>query len=187
LVSRIIRLSGPRGRLGPGGRAADDGVVAQLRSRHLERLGERRRGPLPCGGFNFFHNTLGAPADGKKVIAAAAVNSSGRRASFSSVGPSADGRIKPDVAAQGVDVKAASPDSRSGYDEVDGTSFSCPLTAGVVALVLQAHPTYTVDDVISVLKSSASQADNPNSRLGWGLVNAKAALEAPPPGNAVPR
>jgi subtilisin family serine protease len=91
------------------------------------------------------------------------------------------------VAAQGVDVKAASPDSRGGYDEVDGTSFACPLTAGVVALVLQAHPTYTVDDVISVLRSSASQADDPNNRLGWGIVNAKAALEAPPPGNAVPR
>jgi len=138
-------------------------------------------------GSNLFHNTLGAPADGKKVIATAAVNGSGRRASFSSVGPSADGRTKPDVAAQGVDVKAASPSSATKYDEVDGTSFSCPLTAGVVALILQAHPTYTVDQVISVLKSTASQASKPNNQLGWGIVNAKAAIQAPPPSGAVPR
>lgn len=138
-------------------------------------------------GFAFFHNTLGAPADGKRVIATAAVNSSGRRASFSSVGPSADGRTKPDVAAQGVDVKAASATSPTRYDEVDGTSFSCPLTAGVVALILQAHPSYTVDQVIGVLKSTASQASKPNDQLGWGIVNARAAIQAPPPGGAIPR
>ncbi len=138
-------------------------------------------------GFAFFHNTLGAPADGKRVIATAAVNPSGRRASFSSVGPSADGRTKPDVGAQGVDVKAASATSPSRYDEVDGTSFSCPLTAGVVALILQAHPTHTVDQVIGVLKSTASQAGQPDNRLGWGIVNAKAAIQAPAPGGAIPR
>ncbi len=138
-------------------------------------------------GFNFFRNTLGAPADGKKVIATAAVTASGRRASFSSVGPAADGRTKPDVAAQGVDVKAASPGSPARYDLVDGTSFSCPLTAGVVALIVQAHPTYTVEQVISVLKSTGSQANKPNNQLGWGIVNARAAIEAPAPAAAVPR
>ena len=106
-------------------------------------------------GFHAEHNTLGAPADGKRVIAAAAVTSLGTRAYFSSVGPSFDGRIKPDVAAQGVAVKAAGSSSVDRYGTVSGTSFSCPLTAGVAALVLQAHRTYTVDQVIAVLRSTA--------------------------------
>jgi len=127
------------------------------------------------------HNTLGAPADGHRVVTAAAVTPSGDRASFSSVGPSADGRVKPDVAAQGEDVYTAGSGSSQSYQRVDGTSFSCPLTAGVAALVLQAHPGYTVDQVIAVLRSTASQAASPDNRLGWGIVDALAAVQAPPP------
>ena len=73
-------------------------------------------------GFNPDHNTLGAPADGRRVLAVAAVSSSGRRADFSSVGPSADGRVKPDLAAQGVSVRVASPDRVNGYTVSSGTS-----------------------------------------------------------------
>ncbi len=132
-------------------------------------------------GLDPNHNTLGAPSDGDRVIAAAAVTSWGDRASFSSVGPSADGRVKPDVAAQGQDVYTAGSSYAQSYQYVDGTSFSCPLTAGVAALVLQAHPNYTVDQVIAVLRSTASQAASPDSRLGWGIVNALAAVQAPAP------
>src|SRR5262249_46660439 len=94
---------------------------------------------------------------------------------------SADGRIKPDVAAQGVAARVAQPGGRSVYGTASGTSFSCPLTAGVVALVLQAHPTYTVDQVLTVLRSTASQAAAPNNLIGWGIVNALAAIQAPEP------
>jgi subtilisin family serine protease len=132
-------------------------------------------------GFNPSHNTLGAPADGRHVLAAGAVGSFGERADFSSVGPTADGRIKPDVAARGVLVKAASSATTSGYELVSGTSFSCPLTAGVAALVLQAHPTYTVNQVRAVLRSTASQASDPDNLLGYGIVNALAAVRAKAP------
>jgi subtilisin family serine protease len=132
-------------------------------------------------GFDPAHNTLGAPADGFGVLAIAAVDPLGLRTSFSSVGPSADGRIKPDLAAQGSGVKAASPRQVDGYARVAGTSFSCPLTAGVVALVLQAHPDYTVEQVQAVLRSTASQAAAPDNLLGWGIVNAAAAVLAPAP------
>ena len=132
-------------------------------------------------GPNPAHNTLGAPADGKRVLAVAAVTSSGSRAPFSSVGPSADGRIKPDVAAQGVAVKLASPFSVGEYVRGNGTSFSCPLTAGVAALVLQAHPSYTVKQVSAVLRSTASKAKAPDNLLGYGIVNALAAVQAKPP------
>jgi subtilisin family serine protease len=132
-------------------------------------------------GFNPEHNTLGAPADGKKVLSIGAVNSLGTRVDFSSVGPTADGRIKPDVAAQGSGVRVASPLFTKGYVLASGTSFSCPLTAGVVALVLQAHPTYTVDQVLAVVRSTASQSATPDNLLGYGIVNALAALTAPAP------
>jgi subtilisin family serine protease len=132
-------------------------------------------------GFNPGHNTLGAPADGRAVISVGAVDSAGRRASFSSVGPTADGRTKPDVVAQGVAVKVARPNSTTGYGGSSGTSFSCPLTAGVAALVLQAHPFYSVEQVISVMRATASNAGSPDNLVGWGIVNALAAVRAPAP------
>ena len=124
------------------------------------------------------HNTLGAPADGAHVLAIAAVGPGGTRASFSSVGPSADGRIKPDLAAQGQAVRVALPGTVNRYGSASGTSFSCPLTAGAVALLLQLNPTATPDDVAGVLRATASQAGHPDKLLGWGIVNAQAAATA---------
>jgi subtilisin family serine protease len=97
------------------------------------------------------------------------------------VGPTADGRIKPDVAAMGVSVKVARHFEHA-YGVASGTSFSCPLTAGVVALILQAHPDYTPDDVLAVLRGSASQGSAPDTLLGWGIVDAVAAVDMPRPG-----
>jgi subtilisin family serine protease len=128
-------------------------------------------------GFHPSHNTLGAPSDGAHVLAVAAVTATGQRASFSSVGPSADGRIKPDVAAQGQSVKVAG--SRPGeYRLANGTSFSCPLTAGAVALLLQARPELSADDVIAVVRGSARRAGAPDNLTGYGIVDATAAVEA---------
>ena len=129
------------------------------------------------GGFRADRNTLGAPADGVRVLAIGAVAADGTRASFSSVGPTADGRTKPDVSARGVRVKVASANGPASYSLASGTSFSCPLVAGVVALLLQAHPTYTVDEVIRALRSTASQAGSPDNLLGWGIVDAVRAMD----------
>ena len=129
------------------------------------------------GGFRADRNTLGAPADGVRVLAIGAVESDGARAGFSSVGPTADGRIKPDVSARGVRVKVASANGPASYSLASGTSFSCPLVAGVVALLLQARPAYTVDDVIAALRSTASQAARADNLLGWGIVDAVRAVD----------
>jgi len=120
-------------------------------------------------------NTLIGPADGDSVLAIGAVSSSGVRASFSSMGPTADGRIKPDVMARGVSTICASPISIDGYFGVSGTSLSCPLVAGAAALVLQANPNLTNMEIITALKSSADNSTTPDNYYGWGIINAQAA------------
>jgi len=132
-------------------------------------------------GFNATHNTLGAPADGKRVLAVAAVDPAGARASFSSIGPSADGRVKPDVAAQGVLVKLAGSGATDTYRFGNGTSFACPLAAGVAALLLEARPDYGVDQVIAILHGTASHSAVPDNELGWGILDAGSAVQAPTP------
>lgn len=122
-------------------------------------------------------NTLIAPADGFNVIAVGAVDSFGVRTSFSSYGPSSDGRIKPEVMAMGRAVKAASATSTTGYVRIDGTSFSCPLAGGVAALILSAHPSLTPLQVREAMMRTASRAKNPDNYYGYGILNATAAVD----------
>ena len=128
-------------------------------------------------GFNAQHNTLNAPADGDSVITVGAVTSGGARASFSSVGPttSVPPRIKPDVMATGTLVRCADASDPHGYEYEQGTSLSCPLAAGVAAMVLHAHPGLTPIQVRDVLRSTASQANAPDNAMGWGIIDALAA------------
>ncbi|MBC8043377.1 MAG: S8 family serine peptidase, partial [Rhizobacter sp.] len=121
-------------------------------------------------------NTLGAPSDADTVISVGGVYSSGVRWPQSSVGPAADGRIKPDVVAQSSGVVAASGSDPTAYNSLAGTSFSCPLTAGVAALVLEANPGLTPVQVRDILRQTASNAASPNREYGWGIVNALAAV-----------
>ncbi len=129
-------------------------------------------------GPNVSHNTLGAPADGKNVITAGAVDSFSVVASFSSVGPTTDvpARIKPDVMAMGVAVKVASSTSTTGYSRVSGTSFACPLSAGVAALVLCANPTLTPTQIRDAMRQTANNSASPNNTYGWGVLNADSAI-----------
>ncbi len=123
-------------------------------------------------GYHSTRNTLVAPADGDSVIAVGAVSSSGARTSFSSVGNTVDGRIKPDVMAMGSGVRVASPYSNTGYTSASGTSFSCPLAAGVAALVLSENPSLTPMQVRDALRNTANNASSPNREYGWGILNA---------------
>ncbi|MBN2011086.1 S8 family serine peptidase [candidate division KSB1 bacterium] len=117
-----------------------------------------------------------APADGDSVISVGGVNSSGQLNSFSSRGPTFDGRIKPDVVAMGSGVYAARASGDADYSFVQGTSFSAPLVAGVAGLILSAHPELTPMQVRDALRKTASRADDPNNDYGWGIVNAVEAL-----------
>lgn len=121
---------------------------------------------------NGYDNSIGAPADGDSVIAVGAVSvSTGIITSFSSYGPTSDGRIKPDVSAGGSGVWFATS-SPSVYSSGDGTSFSCPLVAGVSALILQRNPNLTPLQVREALRETASKSNNPDNDYGWGIINA---------------
>ncbi len=118
-------------------------------------------------------NALVTPADGDSVITAGAVTSSGTIAYFSSPGPTADGRVKPDVCALGSGNHVANPSG--GYTTASGTSFSCPLTAGVAALVLSRVPSLTPMQVREAMRMTADRAAAPNNDFGWGILDAHAA------------
>jgi hypothetical protein len=127
-------------------------------------------------GYDPTHNTLVAPADGDSVIAAGAVDSLGNRVSFSSVGPTSDGQTKPDIMAMGYRVYVASSLNPTGYGRVNGTSFSCPLSGGVAALILCANPSLTPMQVRDAMRNTASNAVSPNNLMGWGILDALAAI-----------
>jgi hypothetical protein len=84
------------------------------------------------------------------------------------------------VVAMGVDVYVAASYTTTydtaGYSLANGTSFSCPLTAGVCALILSVHPELTPDQVADALRNTADKKDNPNNTYGWGLVNSYEAV-----------
>jgi subtilisin family serine protease len=121
--------------------------------------------------------SLGAPADADTVIAVGAVDSFKVVTGFSSRGPTADGRIKPDVTAMGRAVYLPSFSNPATYGRASGTSFSTPLTAGVAALVLQAHPTWGPFEVREALRETALNHASPNNDIGWGLVQGFAATQ----------
>jgi subtilisin family serine protease len=120
--------------------------------------------------------TLGAPSDGHFVLAVGAVTTTGERSSFSSMGPSADGRIKPDVVAMGSSLHLASSVSDTSYGRFSGTSFSCPLTAGVAALILESNPSLTAAQVRDILRNSADNTLTPNNSYGYGIPDALTAV-----------
>ncbi|MBM3310081.1 MAG: hypothetical protein FJY80_01080 [Candidatus Aminicenantes bacterium] len=125
-----------------------------------------------------------APADGPDVIAVGAVDDDGRISSFSSPGPTADGRTKPEVCALGVRNFVAASSATSGdssYGWGNGTSYATPLVAGVVALLLEAHPDWTPKQVREALLATADRSGAPNNDYGWGVVNAAAAVLYSPP------
>jgi len=125
-------------------------------------------------GNNAWHYLI-APADADTIIASGAVDSFNVVTGFSSRGPTSDGRIKPDCTAMGRGVFLPASDSTSNYIRASGTSFSTPLTAGLVALLLEAHPAWRPFEVREALRETALNHASPNNDIGWGLVQGLAA------------
>lgn len=123
-------------------------------------------------------NHLGAPADAMQVITCGAVDDVGQIAGFSSDGPTADGRVKPEVLARGVATATVNSTNQTGYTAVSGTSLSTPLIAGAVACILQARPDYTVTGLRDALTATATDGGvgpDPLFIRGYGIIQADAA------------
>ncbi|PJJ08948.1 putative secreted protein (Por secretion system target) [Flavobacterium sp. 1] len=117
---------------------------------------------------------IGAPADGISVLTVGAVTSAKTVTSFSSIGPSFDGRIKPDVMAQGQSVVLS--DSAGNIGTANGTSFSSPIMAGMVACLWQAFPNKTNAEIKEMIVKSADQYTVPNAQYGYGIPDFSLAL-----------
>ena len=122
---------------------------------------------------------IAAPSDanGDSVLCVGAVDSLGVLAAFSSKGPTYDGRIKPDLVAQGRAVLMADAFGNANlFVRNNGTSFSCPLVAGMAACLIQAHPLWPPTLIARSLKATASQHSFPDTLKGWGIPDGLAAL-----------
>lgn len=117
--------------------------------------------------------TVNAPADVDGVLAIGAVRSDGGIAYFSSRGPTADGRIKPDLVAPGAGIYCAN--RGHSYDWMSGTSMAAPLAAGCAVLLKQIHPEWSAETLRNRLKTYAvkdtAYGALPNNKYGWGLVD----------------
>jgi serine protease AprX len=157
-----------------------DGQTA-VTTRAVEAASERgvvvvvSAGNSACASPDLCWYYIGTPADAPSAITVGAVRLDSTRASFSSFGPTADGRIKPDVSAPGVGVYVAVRGDM--YGRGSGTSFSAPLVAGIAAQMLQVNPGLRPSEVQEILRSTSHLAHEPNVGVGYGVVNAAKAVE----------
>ncbi|NQT35420.1 S8 family serine peptidase [bacterium] len=120
---------------------------------------------------------MGAPADGNNVLGIGAMRGDSTRTAFSSLGPSFDGRIKPDFTTLGQRVRVASPTYLDVYGSNNGTSFSTPAIAGLCALLIQVNPHLTPILLRDILREVAHNNEEPDTLIGWGIPDGLAAFE----------
>jgi serine protease AprX len=108
-----------------------------------------------------------APADADSILAVGAVNNVGSVANFSSRGPSADGRVKPDIVAQGAGTTVVNTSGE--IRKSNGTSFSSPVLAGMAACFRQAFPQKNNIEIINAIRASAHLYHTPNDSAGYGI------------------
>ena len=110
---------------------------------------------------------IGFPADACDILAVGAINSSKVNASFSSVGPSEDGRVKPDIMSLGS--PAAVVSGRGAIISDMGTSFAAPIISGMVACLWQSAPKATAYQVMDAIRKSGDNYETPNNVFGYGI------------------
>ena len=120
--------------------------------------------------------SIWTPADGDSVLAIGAEDSLGNIASFSSRGPTADGRIKPDFTAPGVAVCVV---TGASVGRLNGTSFATPLLAASAALLKHLHPTLAAMALRAALRATATKRAAPDTIYGWGRPDISAAAVFP--------
>lgn len=118
---------------------------------------------------------IGVPADAYNILTVGAVDVNGNLATFSSVGNTADGRIKPDVSVMGSNCAIMKTNGELGFGS--GTSFSSPLLCGLVACLWQSCPQLTAKQIINIVQKSGDRADFPDNIYGYGIPDIWKAYE----------
>ena len=109
------------------------------------------------------------PADAENIITAGSVDKDSIRSSFSSVGFTADKRIKPDLMALGSGDSVV--ESSGKIVQSNGTSFSAPILAGLAACLWEALPDLNSFAMLNLLRKTADHFNNPDSLMGYGIAN----------------
>ncbi len=112
---------------------------------------------------------IGAPADADSVLTVGSVNGASASSGFSSRGPTVDGQIKPDVAAQGEGAICANPWAKNHITPANGTSFASPIMCGGAACLWGANPGKTSREIYFAIIQSASKYSTPDSFVGYGI------------------
>ena len=132
-----------------------------------------RKGMIVCNSAGNSGNNswyyIGAPADADSILSVGSVNADGLSSSFSSYGPSSDGRVKPTVSAQGGNTTVIT--SSNAIATSNGTSFSSPIIAGMTACLWQAHYQKSNIQIMEAIKQSAHLYQTPNNQIGFGIPN----------------
>lgn len=121
---------------------------------------------------------IGAPADVEAVLTIGAMNNDGVIAPFSSVGPTFDQRVKPDIVAMGWGDRVVAYDG--SYYNGSGTSYACPIVAGMVTCLWQSRPYATPSEINDALRQTANRAQNPDFQYGYGVPDFEAAMNKLP-------
>lgn len=158
--------------------AAIDGRTT--RASRASTLAARRGMVLVTSAGNSGRNQrwpwVGIPADADSILTVGAVRAEGTLAPFSSRGPTADGRIKPDVVARGQGTFVR--DARSlGIAAGSGTSYSAPIVAGGMACLRQAFPELPAQTLVQAVRQTATRNTAPDTAFGYGLARFEAAYQ----------
>ncbi len=137
-----------------------------------------------AAGNSALSATVTAPGDARDVVTVGSVGDDGFLSTFSSEGPTTDGRMKPDVCAPGESITAAWSRNNGGYYTGDGTSASAPIVGGIIATMLEANPYLTPAQVKQILHETSEHNTargikyilTPNNGYGWGVVHAPGAM-----------
>jgi serine protease AprX len=168
-----IQLGGPNDHNGNSAisRLADEAVAAGI-------------SVVVSAGNSALSATVTAPGDAHDVVTVGSVNDNHFLSSFSSEGPTTDGRMKPDVCAPGEDITGPWSKNNAGTFEGDGTSASAPIVGGLIAVMMEANPFLTPAQVKQILHETSEHNTarglkyiiTPNNGYGWGVVHALGAV-----------
>jgi subtilisin family serine protease len=166
-----------------------DEMDGRTRPSSLAALGAARRNVLVVAAMGNLDSrqsgpsTLSVPGDADSILAVGIVNPQRELCGYSTTGPTADGRIKPELVSVGPSgncaVQVAASHTREALAAYTGTSFAAPAVAAVAALLRQAKPQATAQEIRADMLRTATNASAPDSRVGWGVARAWSAFLYP--------